>query len=73
VPGPQARQTAVLPVAAPTGPDTEHDRALRANALFDAHVDDPEFGHRLLADQAREAGQQMVDRTAWRICADNRW
>lgn len=54
-------------------PDTEHDRALRANALFEAHVDDPEFGHRLLADQAREAGQQMVDRTAWRICADNRW
>ncbi|MEW2076342.1 hypothetical protein ACFZAG_15840 [Streptomyces sp. NPDC012403] len=25
----------------------------RANALFDAHHDDPEFGHRFLADEAR--------------------
>lgn len=47
--------------------------AYRANALFDAHCDDPEFGHRLLADEAREAGQAMADRTAWRICRDNLW
>jgi len=47
--------------------------AYRANALFDAHQDDPEFGHRLLSDEAREAGQVMVDRTAWRICRDNGW
>lgn len=47
--------------------------AYRANALFDAHGDDPEFGHRLLADEARDAGQAMTDRTAWRICAANGW
>lgn len=47
--------------------------AYRANALFDAHRDDPEFGHRLLADEARNAGEAMADRTAWRICADNDW
>ncbi len=53
--------------------DAELTEAYRANALFDAHHDDPEFGHRLLADEARDAGQAMADRTAWRICADNGW
>lgn len=47
--------------------------AYRSNALFDAHRDDPEFGHRLLADEARQAGEPMADRTAWRICAANGW
>lgn len=32
---------------------SELEEAYRANALFDAHRDDPEFGHRLLADEAR--------------------
>jgi hypothetical protein len=31
--------------------------AHRANAIFDAHHDDPEFGYRFLADEARDAGQ----------------
>ncbi len=53
--------------------DRELDEAHRANALFDAHRDDPEFGHRLLADEAREAGQPMSDRTAWRITSTNGW
>ncbi len=48
-------------------------QAYRANALFDAHRDDPEFGHRLLVDEARQAGQSMADRTAWRICTSNGW
>lgn len=47
--------------------------AYRANALFDAHRDDPEFGYRFLADEAREAGEVMAERTAWRICSSNRW
>ncbi|UJP10695.1 IS3 family transposase [Microbacterium sp. KUDC0406] len=47
--------------------------AYRANALFDAHRDDPEFGHRLLADEARDAGEPMADRTAWRITSANGW
>ncbi len=33
--------------------------AYRANALFNAHQDDPEAGHRLLADEARDAGEVM--------------
>jgi putative transposase len=52
---------------------TEVAEAYRANALFRAHGDDPEFGHRLLADEARDAGEAMADRTAWRICATNGW
>ena len=52
---------------------SEVAEAYRANALFDAHKDDPEFGHRLLADEARDAGEAMADRTAWRIAAANGW
>lgn len=47
--------------------------AYRANALLDAHRDDPEFGHRFLLDEARAAGESMAERTAWRICRDNGW
>ncbi|MFB7337079.1 hypothetical protein ACFC00_36555 [Streptomyces adustus] len=45
--------------------------AYRANSLFDAHRDDPEFGYRFLADEARGAEAHMTDRTTWRICRDN--
>ncbi|MDQ0297575.1 transposase InsO family protein [Streptomyces sp. DSM 41037] len=53
--------------------DAELTEAHRANALFDAHRDDLEFGHRFLVDEARAAGQVMAERTGWRICRDNRW
>ena len=53
--------------------DVEWDEAHLANAVFDAHRDDPEFGYRFLADEARLAGHDICDRTVWRICRDNRW
>jgi len=53
--------------------DAEIVRAYRANALFDAHRDDPEFGYRFLADEAAQAGQAMAERTAWRLCSDLGW
>ncbi len=53
--------------------DAELTQAYRANALVDAHRDDPEFGYRFLVDEARQAGQAMAERTAWRICTSNRW
>jgi len=53
--------------------DAELIEAYRADALFDAHREDPEFGYRFLADEAGDAGQVMAERTAWRICSDNRW
>jgi len=53
--------------------DAELDEAHLANAVFDAHSDDPEFGYRFLADEVRAAGRDVCDRTVWRICRDNRW
>ncbi|WP_276401460.1 IS3 family transposase [Kocuria marina] len=47
--------------------------AYRANALLDAHRDDPEFGYRFLVGEAGEAGEEIGERTAWRICRDNQW
>ncbi|CAA9416459.1 MAG: Mobile element protein [uncultured Ramlibacter sp.] len=51
----------------------ELTQAYRANALVDAHRDDPEFGYRFLVDEAKVAGQSMAERTAWRICSGNGW
>ena len=67
-----ARQPYYRRLACPVT-DAEWVAAHRANALFDAHRDDPEFGYRFLADEAREEGQAMADRTAWRICSTNGW
>ena len=67
-----ARQPYYRWLAAPVT-DAELEEAHRANALFDAHKDDPEFGYRYLLDEARDAGQPMAERTAWRICSDNGW
>ena len=53
--------------------DAELVEAYRANALFDAHQDDPEFGYRFLLDEAKEAGEAMAERTAWRICSQLGW
>lgn len=53
--------------------DAELRVAYRANALFDAHRDDPEFGYRFLVDEAREAGESMADRTAWKLCSQLGW
>lgn len=67
-----ARQPYYRWLAAPVT-DAELEEAHRANALFDAHIDDPEFGYRYLVDEARDAGVAMAERTAWRICSDNGW
>jgi transposase InsO family protein len=53
--------------------DAELTAAYRANALFDAHRDDPEFGYRFLVDEARDAGEPMAERTAWKICSQLGW
>jgi putative transposase len=52
--------------------DAELTEAYRVNALFDAHRDDPEFGYRYLVEEARQAGEPMAERTAWRICSQHR-
>lgn len=67
-----ARQPYYRWLAAPVTP-REIQEAYLANALLDAHRDDPEFGYRLLGDEARQAGHDGCDRTMWRICTDNGW
>ncbi len=49
------------------------DEAWLANAIFDAHLDDPEFGYRFLADEIRLVDHDVSDRVVWRICRDNAW
>lgn len=51
----------------------ELDKAYLANAIFDTHQDDPEFGYRFLADEVRAGGHQACDRTVWAHCAANGW
>jgi transposase InsO family protein len=53
--------------------EAELEEAYLANALFDAHRDDPEFGYRYLADEVRESGHRACDRTMWRVCSSNGW
>jgi transposase InsO family protein len=43
--------------------------AHRTNALVDAHREDPQFGYRFLAGEARRAGWTMSRRTAWKLCS----
>lgn len=52
---------------------SEWDNALLADAVFDAHDQDPQFGYRFLVDEVRSAGFDPAERTIWRICSQNQW
>jgi transposase InsO family protein len=52
---------------------SELEEAYLANALFDAHHDDPEFGYRFLADEVKDSGFSACERTVWKICSTNGW
>ena len=67
------RSPALLPMAPEPGHRRRARAGLPATALFDAHKDDPEFGYRYLVEEARDAGESMAERTAWRICSTKRW
>jgi transposase InsO family protein len=55
--------------------DGQLAEAYLANAIHDAHRDDPEFGYRFLADEVRQDAHHasVSDRVVWRICRDNQW
>ena len=57
-----ARQPYYCWLAAPVT-DGELTQAYRANAPFDAHRDDPEFGYRFLVDGARETDESIAERS----------
>ena len=48
-------------------------RTQRLRQPPDAHRDDPEFGYRFLLDEARDAGEAIAERTAWKICSRLGW
>jgi putative transposase len=52
---------------------SELEEAYLANALFDAHHDDPEFGYRFLADEVKDSGFSACERTIWKVCSTNGW
>ncbi|MGO3180151.1 MAG: IS3 family transposase, partial [Brevibacterium linens] len=45
------------------------DEAHLINAAYDVHTDDPEFGHRFIADELHAAGLQTSERRVWRLCS----
>ncbi len=67
-----ARQPYYRWLSNPVGPVEDRRRKL-TKAIGLAHVDDPEFGYRFLADEVRSAGHSVCDRTVWRICSTNGW
>ncbi len=46
----------------------EWSDAHAANAVLDAHRDDPEFGYRFLADELRDKGLQISDHQVLKAC-----
>ena len=47
------------------------DDAHLANAAYDVHADDPEFGYRLIADELAATGWQVSERRVWRVCSEH--
>lgn len=42
------------------------------NTAYDIHTDDPEFGHRFIADELTAAGYLVSERRVWRLCSQER-
>ena len=53
--------------------DRELEEAYLWHAIWRAHVDDPEFGYRLLFDEVTAAGHRVSERTVWKIASLNEW
>ena len=45
------------------------DEAHVINAAYDVHMDDPEFGHRFIADELQASGHEASQRRVWRLCS----
>lgn len=52
--------------------DRDLDDAYVANALVDAHAEDPEFGYRFLADEIHDLGHRASERRVWRLCSEHK-
>jgi transposase InsO family protein len=52
--------------------DRDWADAHTTNAIVDIHADDPEFGHRFIADELEAAGLRSCERRVWRLCRAQR-
>ncbi len=52
--------------------DRDFEEAHLLNAAYDVHADDPEFGHRFIADELQAAGHRVSERRVWRLCSQQR-
>lgn len=52
--------------------DRDWQEAHLLNAAYDVHADDPEFGHRFIADELQAAGHRVSERRVWRLCSQQR-
>lgn len=52
--------------------ERDWDEAHLINAAFDAHVDDPTFGYRLISDELDAQGFTVSERRVWRVCSQER-
>lgn len=52
--------------------DRDWEEAHLLNAAYDVHADDPEFGHRFIADELQAAGHRVSERRVWRLCSQQR-
>ncbi|MEE1622811.1 IS3 family transposase, partial [Zafaria sp. J156] len=49
--------------------DRDWEEAHLIDAAYDVHADDPEFGHRFIADELQAAGHRVSERRVWRLCS----
>lgn len=70
------RQSATRNAPRPAGPSPicqrDLDDAYLANAIVDAHRDDPEFEYQFLVDELERAGHQAGKRCVWWLCSEHR-
>lgn len=52
--------------------DRDWEEAHLLNAADDVHAEDPEFGHRFIADELQVAGHRVSERRMWRLCSQQR-
>jgi transposase InsO family protein len=50
----------------------DYENAYLTNASLDAHLDDPTFGYRFVADELEKAGHVVSERRVWRLCSEQR-
>lgn len=67
-----ARQPAYRWLRSP-GTRRDLEQAYRANALHDAHLEDPQPGYGFIADEAKTLGESMSDRIARWLCRSEGW